>query len=222
MATVTTGRTLVDGDPVSGTGFEVDPGGWLAEMITDRAGPVSSHPTEAVWAVPLEGDGDTIRTLSILGPGYDGPPEHYHERSEEVFDVREGTVTMTLDGTGHAVGAGEAATVETGVRHTFRNESGGRTVLITEVHSPGRLRAVFPTLGGLAHDPDRDADDPLQQAVIADRLDGNTVFTDAERPGADALAGLLAPVGRAAGYRGAYGKYMQPAFWRRHVEQPDF
>jgi len=62
---------------------------------------------------------------------------------------------------------------------------------------------------------------PLQRAVIADRLDGNTVFTDAERPGADTLAGLLAPVGRAAGYRGAYGKYMQPAFWRRHVEQPD-
>lgn len=221
MSTHTTGRTLDgNGNPVPGTGFEFDPDGWLAERIAERTGPITSHPTQPVWGVPLEADAGTIRTLSILGPGYGGPAEHYHERSEEVFDIREGKVTMTLDGSDRPVSAGETTTVDTGAVHTFRNESGERAVLITEIHTPGRLGAVLPTLGGLAHDPDRDPEDPLQRALIAERLAGNTTFVDGDSSAARALTGVLAPVARAAGYQGAYGKYLQPAFWRRHVEQP--
>jgi len=80
---------------------------------------------------------------------------------------------------------------------------------------------VLPTLGGLAHDDDRDPDDPLQRAVLAKRLDGNTVFTEGEGPLSELATGALAPVARLAGYRGAYAEYTRPAFWRRHVEQPE-
>lgn len=221
MTEFTTGRTLDSaGEPIPGTGFTVERGSWLAEKLAERTGPVTSHPTRPVWGVPLDGPEDVIRTLSVVGSGYGGPPEHYHERSPEVFDVARGELTLTLDGEARRVESGEAARVDTGVRHTFRNDSNERALVVTEIHSPGRLRSVLPTLGGLAHDDDRDPDHPLQRAAIATRLDGNTVFTESESlPGP--LVDAAGAVARATGYRGAYATYTQPAFWRRHVEQPD-
>jgi mannose-6-phosphate isomerase-like protein (cupin superfamily) len=221
MSTVTVGRTLdSEGNPIEGTGFEVDPDGDLARRIANRTGPVSSHPTRAVWGVPQPGPENVVRTLSIFGPGYTGPPEHYHRQSLEVFDVEAGSLTMTLDGAETQVSAGESATVETGVVHTFRNETDERAIVTTEIHDPGKLRQVLPTLGGLAHDAEGDPSDPLQLAMIAHRLDDNTVFTDGEGPVRGRVVDALTPVARLAGYRGAYDRYVRPTFWERHVEQP--
>jgi len=220
MSAYVTGRTLdEDGEPKPGTGFEVEEGSSLEDRLRDRTGPITSHPTRAVWGIPLsEGDGP-IRTLSVFGPGYDGPPAHYHEQSVELFQVEAGSLVVTLDDEERVVSAGETATVETDVVHSFRNETDGRALVVTEIRSPGRLRQVLPTLGGLAHDPSRDPEDPLQQALIADALAGNTVFVRGEGF-ADSAAAALAPVARLTGYQGAYATYMQPAFWRDHVEQP--
>lgn len=223
MSSLPTGRTLDEhGDPVPGTGFEVDPDSWLADRLAERTGPITSHPTRPVWAVPLDSSNDHVnRTLSIVGPGYGGPAEHYHEQSTEAFDVCEGTVTFTCDGTDRIVQAGDETTVETGVRHTFRNDTDERALMMTEIHAPGQLNQVLPTLGGLAHDTERNPNNPLQRVAIAQRLAGNTTFTQQERPGVQSLVNALTPVARAAGYRGAYAKYLQPAFWQEHVEQPD-
>jgi len=220
MSAYVTGRTLDEqGDPISGTGFEVEEGSWLENRLRERTGPITSHPTRAVWGIPLtDGDGP-IRTASVFGPGYDGPPAHYHEQSVERFEVESGSLIMTLDGEDRPVSAGETVTVETGVTHTFRNETTARAIVVTEIRSPGRLRQVLPTLGGLAHDRSRDSENPLQQALIADALDGNTTFIRGG-PLADSAATALEPLARLAGYQGAYATYLQPAFWRDHVEQP--
>jgi len=220
MAAYVTGRTLDEhGDPIPGTGFEVEEGSWLENQLRDRTGPINSHPTRAVWGIPItDGDGP-IRTVSVFGPGYDGPPAHYHEQSVERFDVEAGSLRMALDDEDQTVSAGERVTVDTGVTHTFRNETDEQAIVTTEIRSPGRLRQVLPTLGGLAHDQSRNPDDPLQQALIADTLDGNTVFVqDGSLVGS--AASTLAPIARLTGYQGAYAAYMQPAFWRDHVEQP--
>jgi len=223
MSSITVGRTLDEyGEPIDGTGFEVDPESDLAERIAERTGPITSHPTRPVWGVPLEAPGETIRTLTIAGPGYNGPPEHYHEQSTEVFEVREGEVTLTLDGVDHAVSAGESETVDTGVVHTFHTAGTDRAVMLTTIRSPGRLRQVLPTLGGLAHDETMDPQNPLQQAIIARRLEGNTTFTAGEGGVAGTVTDALAPLARVAGYDGAYARYAQPAFWERHVEQPEW
>ncbi len=232
MSTITTGRTLdADGEPIPGTGFELDTESWLATQIRERSGPISSHPTQPMWSIPVgasetddeTGGGtadETVRGVSVVARGYDGPPPHYHTQSRERFDVRRGELTLELDGAKRRVPAGETAAVETGVEHTFRVETDDRAVVVTEINAPGRLRSVLPALGGLAHDTDRDPDDPLQRAVIADRLADHTVFTAAEGGLVGAATELLAPVGRAAGYQAAYGEYLTPAFWRAHVEQP--
>jgi hypothetical protein len=149
VAAVTIGRTRdEDGTPGPGTGFDVEPGSWLADQV---AGPI---------------------------------------------------------------------TVETGVRYTFRNDTDERALVTTEIHSPDRLSEVLLTLGGPAHDSERSTENPLWRVAIASQLDGNTTFTGQERPGVGVAVDALAPLARAAGYRGAYGKYLQPAFWRDHVEQP--
>ena len=90
-----------------------------------------------------------------------------------------------------------------------------------DIGSPGRLRHVLPTLGGLAHDDDTALRDPLQLALLADRLDGNTVFTAPSESVVQPLRAALAPLARLRGYNGAYAKYTRDAFWERHVEQPD-
>lgn len=221
MGTVTTGRTLdAAGDPVPGTGFEVDPAGDLAALLRERTGPLTSHPTRPAWAAPLPADEGVLRSVSVFGPGYAGPPEHYHEVSEESFEIRRGAVVFECEGDARQVAAGGRFRVQTGTRHTFRPAGDARAVVVTEISPPGTIGHVLPTLGGIAHDDAVDADSPLQRAAIADRLDGDTVFTGTDPRLTRPLTALLAPVARLRGYRGAYGKYQQDAFWRRHVEQP--
>jgi len=200
MTAYVTGRTLdEDDDPIPGTGFEVTEDSWLEDQIRGRVGPITSHPTRAVWGIPLTNGDGPIRTLSVFGPNYDGPPAHYHEESVELFAVEDGSLVMTLDDEERTVSAGESATVQTGVVHSFRNETDRRALVTTEIRSPGRLRQVLPTLGGLAHDRSRDPDNPLQQASIVDALDGNTTFVQGEGL-AGSVTSALAPIANLAGY----------------------
>lgn len=221
--TIVTGRTLDDaGDPIPGTGFEYEEGSLIAELLAERVGPLNSHPSRPVWGAPLEGpdDAESMRTVSVFGPGYEGPPEHYHEVSQETFDVRQGEMTYVCDGATLPVPAGETVTVETGTRHTFRCSGDDLTVVVTTIAPLGRIGYVLPTLSGIAHDNTVDADDPLQRAIIAKRLEGDTVFTENESGIRQVATDLLAPLAKVGGYQGGYGRYRQPAFWERHVEQP--
>ncbi|MFB6126529.1 MAG: cupin domain-containing protein [Halolamina sp.] len=222
MTTVTTGRTLDEADePVPGTGFEFDADGELASLLAERTGPLNSHPTRPVWSAPLAApEEETIRSVSVLGPGYDGLPEHYHERSIERFEVRAGRPVFHVDGEDRPAKPGETVTVDTGQRHSFSVPGDDLSYMVTDIHSPGRLRHVLPTLGGIAHDPEADAENPLRLAMVARRLAGNTVFTELDPRIGEPLTRALEPLARLGGYRGAYAKYRQPAFWRAHVEQP--
>lgn len=221
MATVTTGRTLdATGTSIDGTGFQVDTDSELADLLRRRVGPLTSHPIRQTWGAPLADTNERFRSVSVFGPDYAGPPEHYHKVSTERFDVRRGTVVFDIDGQEKSVTAGEQFTVPTGTRHGFRT-AGERAVVVTEISPPGRIRHVLPTLGGLAHDEAIDADSPLQRAVIADRLARDTVFTERDPRITRPLSALLAPAARLAGYRGGYAKYDTEAFWARHVEQPN-
>ena len=222
---IVTGRTLDgDGDPVPGTGFELDEDGWLSDLLCERAGPVRSHPTRGIWSAPLQtarGDGDQMRILSLFEPGYAGPPEHYHEVSQERFEIRRGSFSFSVDGTGRTVSAGETIVVKKGDRHTFSYDDDALGVSVTTVEPPGRIGHVLPTFAGIAHDERRSSDNLLQQAIIAKRLAGDTVFTERSSLLSDVATNVLAPLARLRNYQAAYAKYQQPAFWEQHVEQPE-
>ncbi|MFW6321094.1 MAG: cupin domain-containing protein [Halohasta sp.] len=221
---VTTGRTLdADGQPIPGTGFELDPDGELAGILARRVGALASHPTRSVWTALLpesEENPDTLRSVGIFGPGFDGPPEHYHIRSEERFAVVGGTVRFRIDGRTERVTAGETITVRPYERHSFTVEGDEPCYMLVDIDSPGRLRHVLPTLSGLAHDEAMDSDTPLQQVIIAQQLSENTVFTELDPRLTRPLCSVLAPIARLRGYQGAYDKYTRETFWERHVEQP--
>ncbi len=63
------------------------------------------------------------------------PPPHVHPSAVEVFEVLKGELEMLVGKEWRTVRAGKSATVEPGVRHTFRNTSGGE-VLVRNVHDP--------------------------------------------------------------------------------------
>jgi hypothetical protein len=148
MTTYVTGRTLDEaGDPIPGTGFEVIEGSWLDDRIRGRTGPVTSHPTRSVWGIPLSGDEGPIRTLSVFGAGYDGPPAHYHERSVELFEIESGSLTMTLDGAAASalVPVARAAGYQ-GAYATYLQPASNRRGLARHI-SPSRVSAVDSLAG---------------------------------------------------------------------------
>lgn len=65
------------------------------------------------------------------GPG----PTHYHERSENIYIVLEGTVVVEIEGTRHTFGPNDVAFIPPGVRHRAGN--GGDTVArVIEIYAP--------------------------------------------------------------------------------------
>ena len=95
MSTVTTGRTLDErGEPISGTGFEIDAEGPIAERLRERKSPLVSNPITGEWATTLvdaeESNGEYRVGMGIFSAGNQGPPRHYHVGYVEEFEVVEG------------------------------------------------------------------------------------------------------------------------------------
>lgn len=121
------------------------------------------------------GGAETAGTLYLgevtAAPGFAGPPPHVHQHLHDMFYVLEGTLTIIVDGTGHAAGPGTFACVPPGVVHTFRNDSDAAVRLLN-----------LTTPSGFEHymrDLDRAAQDgPLDSArlgEIASRYDVRVV-----------------------------------------------
>jgi len=70
-----------------------------------------------------------------LPSGCGTPPPHVHPYTAEVFEVEEGRFQMLVGKEWREVKAGDSVTVEAGMRHGFRNESGAE-VVIRNVHDP--------------------------------------------------------------------------------------
>ena len=80
---------------------------------------------------------DTAGELLEVESSWDGagpePPEHYHPRQEERFEVLEGELQARVGDLERTVGAGETLDVPAGTPHTMWNTG------------PGRARAVWQT-----------------------------------------------------------------------------
>lgn len=226
MPTVTTGRRLdAAGEPIPGTGFDVDANGPVADLLAERAGPLVSHPGAGVWSTalvePADADGRFERRLVVLAPQAAGSGEHAHADSVEEFEGVAGEVTVTADGVDRVLGPGEAVTVPPDVPHSFRSDGDDLASFVVDIRPPSDTRAVIRTVFGRAHD-DPDAGPPglLGRLLLTATFGGDTAFTPPRPSVQRALAPVLRPVARAH-LRDAVERYGSDAFWERTVEQPD-
>lgn len=224
-ATVTFGRTLVDGVPVDdGLTFPVDSP--TVELLAEASSPLISNPVLGEYGAALveaeDVDGAFMRALAITPPGAAGPAEHYHPYYDESFEVVEGEFVFEVEGDPQTLGPGESVTVEAGTEHTFRNESDSYATCVVETRPAGRLGDVVQLLYGLAHDgrlPESGRPSFLQAMVMADEMGDDTIFTSPPPEVQRLLAAVFAPLGRLMGNRAHYPAYAEDSFWEERVEQ---
>jgi quercetin dioxygenase-like cupin family protein len=94
------------------------------------------------------------------------PPEHYHPRQAERFEVLEGELQARVGGLEHTVRAGETLDVPAGTPHAMWNPGPGRARAVWQTRPALKTEAFFEMVWGLAQasargeempDPDRAA-----------------------------------------------------------------
>jgi quercetin dioxygenase-like cupin family protein len=106
---------------------------------------------DSVIFVETGEDGSPTLVLDMTTTaGASGPPEHLHPGSTELFEVQDGALVVQAGGRSHLLMAGEAFTVEAGVRHKFMShpELDGRTRVTLDV--TGQMEDILVTLYELA------------------------------------------------------------------------
>ncbi len=96
-------------------------------------------------------NGEALELEWEVFPGHQGTPVHTHPHASESYRVLEGEMEVYVDGEWSTLSAGESATVEKGIPHTFRNLS-ETTARVRNIHSPAfNMQDYFEELETLVH-----------------------------------------------------------------------
>jgi mannose-6-phosphate isomerase-like protein (cupin superfamily) len=182
--------------------------------------------TGEVYENPACGERVVIRTSNdetsgkrilwdlYLKPGGAVVGEHYHPSTDERFTLVSGRVGIRIEGRTQVMESiGEGALAASGTRHYFWNAGDTEARILIEMRGTGVDRfeqMVFRLLYGLAQDGKTNAQgmpNLLQTAVTSLEFADVVRFTKLPWPVQRSLFGVIAPVARALGYRGAYPKY---------------
>lgn len=155
-------------------------------------------------------DGEYVRLEVVAEPNAIGPPEHVHEHQEEYFQVLDGTMTGSVDGEPVRLQAGDELTVWPGTPHEWGNGGDDELRMRIEVRPARRFEEVLEVFYGLARDGktnDRGVPNLLQLAVIGQEYWADNHVTSPPPIVQKLLFAVLAPIGRAIGYRAHYPEY---------------
>lgn len=158
------------------------------------------------------GDGKVVCFMGVR-PGGRVVGEHVHSSLTERFRVVCGRLGVRVNGVESSLGPGEELTVRPGVVHDWWNAGDEEAQVVVEIDPGRRFELMISTLFGLANDGltnDKGMPHLLQAAVIADEFRDVVQFVRPPLFLQRALFGLLAPIGRALGYRPYYERYMRP------------
>ncbi|HLH73557.1 MAG TPA: cupin domain-containing protein [Chloroflexota bacterium] len=152
--------------------------------------------------------GELVEVEAIYRPGGAWPPEHYHPKQEERFEVTTGTVQVRRNGRIETYQQGESFVIPAGVPHTFRNASDvAEARVIWQTRPALKTERFFETAFGLARDGKTDehgVPSLLQALVLADDYAEEFRLTHPPYPIQRIARALIAPLGRLLGYRGSY------------------
>jgi quercetin dioxygenase-like cupin family protein len=149
----------------------------------------------------------TIKVLQKAG-GFK-PVLHVHTTTDESFTVIEGELTYELEGKKGIVQRGESLVLPKGKVHTHYNDS-PNDLLMLQTFTPSLDIEVFlENLFGLtAEGKVRNGQPALLQVLVWLRsFSSKTYLAALPIDVQDALAALLAPVGRVFGYKAAYARF---------------
>ena len=185
----------------------------MAEL---QPGWASENPVTGERAIVLEAPSDNPERRLVselhLTPTAAVVGEHLHPAIDERFEVLEGRLGVSLDGTRSELGPGESVAVGAGHWHDWWNVAPEGSIVTVEVTPGDRFVEMIRTLFGLAVDGKVNAKGMpsfLQLVAIAVEFRDVILF---KRPPAlmqRLTFGALAPVARARGYRGTYPRYAE-------------
>jgi mannose-6-phosphate isomerase-like protein (cupin superfamily) len=187
-----------------------------------RRGDVIQNNVTGERAIVLVGSEDSQdgKTAAFLGvrPGGAVVGEHIHPSITEHFRVVSGRLCVRINGAETILGPGDEATVPPGIPHDWWNAGDVEAQLVVEIDPGRRFEIMISTLFGLANDGltnEKGLPHLLQLAVIGDEFGDVIEFVQPPRIVQRVMFAILAPIGRALGYRPWYERYLRPY---AHVE----
>lgn len=192
--------------------------------MASRAGELWENPVTGERCVVVAGDDEDpdagIAVELTVAPGGAVVGEHVHSYIHETFEVLDGEVGFSLDGTESIGGPGTKVDVPPGRKHDWWNAGTDPARVLVKVAPAERFGEMIKTLFGLARDGKVNAKgmpNPLQLAVFAKEFRPEAEFTSPPPAVQTVLFGILSPIGKALGYRATYPQYDAP---HGHVEVP--
>jgi mannose-6-phosphate isomerase-like protein (cupin superfamily) len=173
-----------------------------------RRGQEIDHPVTGERVVFLDtaadSNGELVRMDMFVRPGGFVAAEHIHPNQEERFEIVEGTVRLRIGGSERDVGSGASAVVPAGTPHVWWNTGNDELHAIVEVRPALRFESFLERwfeLGKAGKTNKKGMPKPLQLVVVMDEY--RNEIRGARPPFVlqRILYALVAPIGRAVGYR---------------------
>ena len=145
-------------------------------------------------------------------PNSERPPAHYHPGQEEHFRVISGAMSTWIDGEERIYNPGQTFTVPVGTPHAMHNDSDEEGRIVWEVRPSLNTETFFETLWGLAENGRTDSDGVpslLQIAVLFRAYNREFRLLKPSYPLQRILFGILAPIGKLAGYKSSYPEFSE-------------
>ena len=183
--------------------------------MDDRRGQVFENPVSGERAVVLVDPDDhpqgVLAAHLYVTPGGRVAVAHRHPSLTERFHVLHGEVGFMIGDSERVLGPGEAAELPPETTHDWWQIGEETAQVVVEVNPGERFVEMITTMFGLARDGQSDSKGlprPLQLAVTV-RGFRDTMVIASPPPWVQALVfGTLAPIGRLAGRRPSYERYL--------------
>jgi len=153
-----------------------------------------------------------VRVRLVIEPKGFGPPEHIHTNLDETFTVKEGVLSILVNGEKKTLQKGESLTVKSGTRHKPFNETDLPVIVeSTEderslpVEFAYHLSQIYPFVDSLGEEPSSFAM-ILQLSVYGPEMDAY-LADGGPIPVQKAMRFVLAPTARLLGYKNYYAEY---------------
>lgn len=169
--------------------------------------------TFTILATGQDTGGEYFQFDYTLKPGSFVPVAHIHPQQGETFEVRQGELSILINGKTDVVRAGEAYTIPAGAAHQPRNS--GAELLQAQVtfrpaHPKNGDAVFFETYCGFASDgkaANNGAPPFLALAVLLNAYSDFNYLTGPPIPVQKALFKVASLIGRLRGYKARYPEY---------------